>query len=246
MEGNSVTDLKPVPGKEPRSLAVEQRLHCFPGGLEERGEPDFFWGEMIGKGEIRQRIMKLRDALTPEEVAAKSGVIVRRLSELQEFREASTLMVFLSFGSEVQTDGIIRWGWENGKRIVVPRCRPEGRRLTPCLLEGFAELETGHYGIREPKAGLVRPVPAGEIGVVLVPAVAFDLRGYRIGYGGGYYDRFLPEVPRAARIGAAFTCQIVAGIPADPHDIPADRIVTEEEIITPSFPAGRASSPNCP
>jgi 5-formyltetrahydrofolate cyclo-ligase len=205
-----------------------------------------YQGEMIDKEEIRQRILTLRNAMTPEDVAVKSSVIVRRLMELKEFREPSTLMVFLSFGSEVQTDGIIRWGWENGKRIVVPRCRPEGRRLTPCLLEGFAELEAGHYGIREPKAGLVRPVPAGEIGVVLVPAVAFDRRGTRIGYGGGYYDRFLPEVPRAARIGAAFSCQIVAGIPADPHDIPVDRIVTEEEIITPSFPAGRPSFPNCP
>ena len=123
-------------------------------------------------------------------------------------------MIFLSFGSEVQTDGIIRWGRENGKRIVVPRCCPEGRRLTPCLIEEFAELETGSYGIREPKAELARPVPAGEIDAVLIPAVAFDRRGYRIGYGGGYYDRFLPKVPRSLRIGVAFSRQIVAEIPA--------------------------------
>ncbi len=201
---------------------------------------------MIEKKEIRKRILNLRNEMTPEEIAAKSGRIVRRVTELEAFREASTLMVFLSFGSEVQTDGIILWGWENGKRIVVPHCRPESRRLIPCLLEGFAELEAGYCGIREPKAGLARSVPAGEIGVVLVPAVAFDRRGARVGYGGGYYDRFLPEVPQAARIGAAFSCQIVAEIPADPHDVPVDRIVTEEEIISPSFPTGRPSSPNCP
>jgi len=199
---------------------------------------------MTGKKEIRKRILQLRNAMTPEEIATKSDEIVRRLTGFPEIREASVLMVFLSFGSEVRTDGIIRWGWENGKRIVVPRCFPEERRLMPCLLSDFSELETGHYGIREPKAGLVRAVPAGQVDVVLVPAVAFDRRGHRVGYGGGYYDRFLPEVPKGVRIGVAFCCQIIDDIPADPQDIPVKRIVTEEEIISPSFPAGRPSLPN--
>jgi 5-formyltetrahydrofolate cyclo-ligase len=188
---------------------------------------------MTDKKEIRKRILTLRNDMTPGEIAGKSGVIIRRLTELRELREASTLMVFLSFGSEVLTDDLLRWGWDAGKRIVIPLCRPEGRGLTPCLLGSFAELETGHYGIREPNAEIIRTVPREEIDAVLVPAVAFDRRGYRVGYGGGYYDRFLPEVPRAARIGAAFSCQIVAEIPADSHDVPADRIVTEQEIIIP-------------
>lgn len=189
--------------------------------------------EMTDKKEIRKGILTLRNDMTPGEIAVKSGVIIRRLTELRELREASTLMLFLSFGSEVLTDDLLRWGWDAGKRIVIPLCRPEGRGLTPCLLGSFAELETGHYGIREPNAEIIRTVPREEIDAVLVPAVAFDRRGYRVGYGGGYYDRFLPEVPRAARIGAAFSCQIVAEIPADFHDVPADRIVTEQEIIIP-------------
>jgi 5-formyltetrahydrofolate cyclo-ligase len=188
---------------------------------------------MNPKGDIRKQILALRDGLSQGEIAAKSGEIVRRLTELRELRDASTLMVFLSFGSEVLTDDLLRWGWDAGKRIVIPRCCPDDRGLTPCLLDGFAELGIGHYGILEPKADKIRPVPRGEIDVILVPAVAFDRRGYRIGYGGGYYDRFLPDVPQAARIGAAFSCQIVAEIPADSHDVPADRIVTEREIITP-------------
>ena len=193
---------------------------------------------MADKEEIRGRILKCRNRMTPEEITAKSGEIVLRLTGLPEIREAAVLMIYLSFGSEVQTDGILRWAWGNGKRIVVPRCRPEERRLTPCLLSGFSELETGHYGIREPKAERVRAVPAEEIDAVLVPAVAFDRRGYRVGYGGGYYDRFLPKVPRAARIGAAFACQMVGRIPAGPHDIPVDRIATEEGILFPTRPAG--------
>jgi 5-formyltetrahydrofolate cyclo-ligase len=188
-------------------------------------------GEMADKGEIRKKILELRNAMLPEEIAAKSGEIARRLTKLREIRESSTLMVFLSFGSEVLTDELIVWGWEAGRRIVVPFCRPKGRVLTPCLLSGFDELEKGHYGIREPKTDRLRPVPQEEIDAVLIPAVAFDRCGHRVGYGGGYYDRFLPEVPRAARIGAAFACQIVMEIPPDPHDVPVDRIVTEEELI---------------
>jgi 5-formyltetrahydrofolate cyclo-ligase len=166
-----------------------------------------------------------------EEIAAKSGEIVRRLKELREIRESSTLMVFLSFGSEVLTDRLIEWGWDAGKRIVVPLCRPEGRVLTPCLLGGFDELETGHYGIREPKAERLRVVPPGEIDAVLIPAVAFDRRGYRVGYGGGYYDRFLPKVPQAATIGAVFACQIVPEVPIDRYDVQVEKVATEDELI---------------
>ena len=193
---------------------------------------------MAGKEEIRERILKCRNRMTPEEIAAKSAEIVLRLTGLPEIREAAVLMIYLSFGSEVRTDGILRWAWGKGKRIVVPRCRPDEKGLRPCLLSGFSELETGHYGIREPKAEQVHAVPVEEIDVVFVPAVAFDRRGFRVGYGGGYYDHFLPEAPRAARIGAAFACQMVGRIPAGPHDIPVDRIVTEEGIISPTRPAG--------
>jgi len=186
--------------------------------------------EMADKQEIRKKIWSLRNGMTPEEIAAKSGLIIRRLTELRDLREASTLMIFLSFGSEILTDDLLRWGWEAGKRMVIPLCRPEDRSLTPCLLGSVGELEIGHYGIREPKAENIRPVLREEIDAILVPAVAFDLRGYRVGYGGGYYDRFLPEVPRAVRIGAVFSCQIVPEIPADPHDVRIDRIVTENGV----------------
>jgi 5-formyltetrahydrofolate cyclo-ligase len=188
--------------------------------------------DIDGKREIRKRILTLRNAMPPESITAKSDEIVRRLMELREIRDSSTLMVFLSFGSEVLTDDLIRWGWSEGKRIVVPLCRPESRELTPCRIDGFDELETGHYGIREPKTGRLRSVPRAEIDAVIVPAVAFDRRGYRVGYGGGYYDRFLPECPQAANIGAAFACQIVPEVPSDRYDLAVDRIVTEEGIIS--------------
>jgi 5-formyltetrahydrofolate cyclo-ligase len=118
-----------------------------------------------------------------------------------------------------------------GKRIIAPLCFPETRAMDPCIITDFSDLEIGNYGIREPKAACALVVPHEEIDVVLIPAVAFDRRRQRIGYGGGYYDRFLPKVPRAARIGVVFSCQIIDEVSVGPYDIPAQRIVTEEGVI---------------
>jgi 5-formyltetrahydrofolate cyclo-ligase len=185
------------------------------------------------KKEIRKRILKIRNAMPPEEIAEKSSRIVERLTKLHDIHGASTIMVFLNFGSEVETDGFISWGWEMQKRIIVPLCRPTEREMMPCILADFSDLEKGSYGIREPKSESAVVVPLEEIDAVLIPAVAFDRHGRRVGYGGGYYDRFLPRVPRAARIGVVFACQIVPEVRSDEHDIPAQRIVTERGIIVP-------------
>lgn len=187
-------------------------------------------GEAEEKEALRRRVLVIRDGLSAGAVAAMSGEIVRRLTALSEIRAAATLMVYLGFGSEVMTEGLIRWAWSAGKRVVVPLCAP-GRCLIPCRIEGFEEVEAGHYGIREPKAVCRRPVEPGGIDAVVVPAVAFDRRGGRVGYGGGYYDRFLPRAPQAARIGAAFAVQIVAAVPAGGLDVPMDMVVTEEGTI---------------
>ena len=189
---------------------------------------------MNSKTEIRKSLLSLRNSLSTKEITTGSSEIVARLMRIEEIRKAATLMVYLSFGSEVRTDDLIRWCWEEGKRIVVPFCHVESRELTACRIDGFDELKTGHYGIRAPKEGLLRPVDGREIEVILVPAVAFDRRGYRIGYGGGYYDRFLPRTPQAVKIGVAFASQIIEEIPVDGHDLPVDLIVTEREVIVPA------------
>ena len=98
-------------------------------------------------------------------------------------------------------------------------------------------MEPGRFGIREPKPQVGTPQAIADIDAILVPAVAFDRRGYRVGYGGGYYDRFLPELRgRAVRVGLAFACQLVDSVPAGAHDVPVDFIVTETEIIATGSP----------
>ncbi len=189
---------------------------------------------MTDKGDIRKRILRTRNAMTREEIASRSRAIVERLTGVDQIRGASTLMVYLGFGSEALIDDLILWGWGEGKRIAVPLCRPASRVLIACRIECFDELECGNYGIREPRSNLIRAIPQGKIDAVVVPAVAFDRQGHRLGYGGGYYDRFLPGASQAMRIGVAFARQIVAAIPADPHDVTMDQIVTERETIVPA------------
>ncbi len=172
--------------------------------------------------------------MTRSRIAGESRAVLKRLICLGPVQRASAMMAYLSFRSEVVTDGLILWGLKEGRRIAVPSCDPESRTLTPCLIGGLDEVAASHYGIREPKSHLCRPLPPEALDVVIVPAVAFDRQGYRIGYGGGYYDRFLRQAPQAARIGIAFACQIVDQIPAADHDIPMDGIVTGEGVIIPA------------
>lgn len=186
---------------------------------------------MKEKKEIRRQVLALRDSLTAREVEAKSRAVVERLIGLAEVREARTLMVYLAFAKEVNLDGLIEWGWGQQKRIAVPHCRPDTWSLTACRIDCFAELAPGHYGIRAPRDGGQRPITPEEIDAVIVPGAAFDRRGYRIGYGGGYYDRFLRTTAAASPIGAAFSCQLVPAIPLEPHDIPVCVVVTEGETI---------------
>lgn len=135
--------------------------------------------------------------------------------------------MFLSFGSEINTDFIIEWLWQQNKQVLVPLCRPETREMAMFPITAFSDLEPGYFGIREPKTNLRPPVAKEMIDLVAVPAVAFDRRGYRIGYGGGYYDRFLAGL-NIPRIGLAFSCQIIPEAPVDTYDLAVRGIVTEQ------------------
>jgi 5-formyltetrahydrofolate cyclo-ligase len=182
------------------------------------------------KKKIRKDILSLRNALPRAELETMSRNICRRFTHLPVVKDCSAVMIFLSFGSEINTDYLIEWLWQQKKKVLVPLCKPETREMDIISITTFADLEPGYFGIREPKRGLLPPVAREAIDLVVVPAVAFDRRGYRVGYGGGYYDRFLVgmDVPR---IGLAFSCQIVAEVPVDEYDLAVQGIVTEKEYI---------------
>lgn len=184
------------------------------------------------KKEVRRQVLERRDALPAEVIAQKSAAIWNRLAGLPEFIAARRVMFFVTFGSEVLTDPMIRTARAQGKEVAVPKTVPKEKRLIPSLLLDLEEdLAVGHYGVREPMPAALRPVDPATLDLVIVPGVAFTEKGQRLGYGAGFYDRFLLLAPQARRVAIAFDLQVVPWLPVGEHDLPVHTIVTETRVI---------------
>jgi 5-formyltetrahydrofolate cyclo-ligase len=182
------------------------------------------------KSALRRAVLVRRDAISPQEIRRRSAAASSRLFGLPEFADARVVMFFVSFGSELDALPMIRQALAEGKQVAAPRADPETRELTPCEIRDVeADLAPGAHGIREPKAHCPA-VRVEEIEVVLVPAAAWGEDGYRVGYGGGYYDRFLGRLPRAWRIGLGLEVQVVPAVPHGEHDLPVQMLVTEAAV----------------
>lgn len=197
---------------------------------------------MITKTEIRKITLKKRELQSPGEVAEKSAAILKRLFSLEQFGEAGVVMAYMSFRNEVSTDELIRHCLSSGKRVVVPRVEKSVPDASGGVVrslgvyeikEAGKDMVTGAMGIAEPDVSALRRVNPLEIDLVVVPGVAFDIKKNRIGYGGGYYDRFLPALrPDCLKAAAAFELQVYDSVPAAAYDYPVDIIVTEDRIIS--------------
>lgn len=180
------------------------------------------------KKEIRKQALAERDNIPPERRMAMSREIEARLFDLPEFRSAQVVMFFASFRSEVDTETMIRRALRSGKRVILPKVA--GKELTLYEIRDFdADVETGAWGIPEPKP--LVPAKLEKIDLMIMPGAAFDEQGNRLGYGAGFYDKLLPAF-KGATIALAFEAQILSNVPADPHDAPVKKIVTEKRVIT--------------
>lgn len=187
----------------------------------------------MDKKELRHRIIKCRDDLTAAEISEKSSLIAGKLIELPSYGKAERIMFFVSFGSEVDTRAMIEEAISCGKAVLVPKAVPSTRELIPSkLLDWHDDLAPGAYGIPEPLEAALRPQSPSTIDLLIVPGVAFDLKGNRLGYGGGYYDRFFSllrdDVPLVALV---FDCQIKTEVPVDEWDRRVDYVITEKRTI---------------
>jgi 5-formyltetrahydrofolate cyclo-ligase len=185
------------------------------------------------KKELRKKVQELRDAIDPERRKLLSARVADNLWSVPEFTAAESILFFISFRSEVDTVPMIRRALDEGKVVCVP-CTDDGDKsmVASRILDLGADLELGNYDIPEPKKECLRPIAAEEIDVVLMPGVAFDLSGGRLGYGGGYYDRFLEKCgPRCALIAVAFEIQIIEHVPCADHDHHIHKVVTESRVI---------------
>jgi 5-formyltetrahydrofolate cyclo-ligase len=190
------------------------------------------------KKALRNLIESRRSALGDSERRSKSARICRNLQELPLFANASfkacTVFAYMPTRYEADISGFLEWLWQRGCRVLVPKTAPAEGRMSLHEIRGFDDCVAGHWGIREPRDTIPAWEDLAEIDAVLVPGVAFDLAGRRLGYGGGYYDRFFADLEKKlgadgqpVRVAAVFDCQIVSEVPADRHDMAVNLIVTE-------------------
>lgn len=181
------------------------------------------------KSELRKIFQQSRQELGDEARAEKSACIVRRVEEDSDWQSAKVVCIYVWFKDEVQTDALIQSAWKDGKTVCVPRCGKDGEdKIVLHEIHSFDDLAPGAYGIREPIPDSTRVVAISDVDAFIVPGVAFDRQGNRLGWGGGFYDWALSRAKEAKKIALAFSCQIVDALPAESHDIKMDKVVCEE------------------
>lgn len=192
------------------------------------------------KRPIRTQLLAQRRHCSAEDCLRLSLLIQTRFLDSSAYRQAGCIGLYCPMLNEVQTELLARRCLADGKRLSYPRIK--GALLEFVAVSGLGELAPGSYGIPEPTGEHLVPYP--ELELLVVPGVAFDLSGHRLGYGKGYYDRALALCgPVLERVGFAYEFQVVAQLPADPHDCRLTRLVTEQRILHFS-PGGEGDLPN--
>ena len=181
------------------------------------------------KKQLRQQLLEKRRRLSAAQREQCSAQACRHLLACERVMEGEVIMAFYPFGDEVDILPFIEEALHRGKEIWLPRTIPDKRELVPYRYTGKQMLKQGPYGIWEPDPEKAQTVDADRVDTILVPGVGFDRQGGRIGYGAGYYDRFLAGLGhRPYLLGVGFSVQVVERVPMEPHDMLLDAILTEE------------------
>jgi 5-formyltetrahydrofolate cyclo-ligase len=192
------------------------------------------------KKRLREKLLRRRNTIPSALKVQKEASIEKRLFDLEEFKKAKSILLYVSFRSEVDTTRYLKDIIKLGKKLILPVVDSRHKVLKLYKVKDTSELETGYMGIPEPGIKEGRRFALKDIDIVVIPGTGFDLKGNRLGYGGGYYDRLLSyESKQLARvenhiptIALAFEEQIGEEIPAEPHDIKVDMIITDERLIS--------------
>ena len=177
---------------------------------------------------LRNRMRAVREALPASACDARSAEIAKRLVALPELERAATILAFASIRNEVRMQPSMQAAWAAGKRVALPRVVGEELRLH--LVDPDTTLIEGAFSVPEPPETATRVQP-DEVDFALVPGLAVDPRGYRIGYGAGYYDKLLPKLGRACTCAVAYDFQLISEVPELPFDVAVDLVVTDERVI---------------
>jgi 5-formyltetrahydrofolate cyclo-ligase len=188
--------------------------------------------EKSNKNDLRKKFAQKRDRLTPVARARDSAIIRQRVFNLPEWKKARTILAYVSFRSEVETHSLIQDALNQNKRMVLPVIDPTTKTIHLSELKTWGDLAAGAHGIFEPAEAFRKRVEPFEVNLVLVPGLAFDRGGGRLGMGGGYFDKLLVQIPATPRIALAYSIQVQkTPLPMHDHDIHMQAIVTEKEVI---------------
>jgi len=173
-----------------------------------------------------------RNSISRGEIMEKSAVIQKRVLELPIYQESKTIGLYASFNNEVSTSILFDKALEDGKKVLFPYIRKADRELAFLPVRGLDELELGQFGIMMPPFGEGKDDYIGDIELLVIPGVSYDLKGGRIGYGGGFYDKTLHKLAKLPFIVAlAYEFQVLDELPMLPHDIRVNAVVTEQRVI---------------
>ncbi|MFD0588865.1 5-formyltetrahydrofolate cyclo-ligase [Paenibacillus sp. GCM10027627] len=202
--------------------------------------------EGLDKAAFRSQMAGRRNGICSELRKEWSEAAGMRLTKWMQSRDYRSVMVYISFRSELDLSSFIEWCWEQGIEVIVPRCIPADRTMELYRLADWDELEAGSYGILEPDPNRAKRLQQTVWpDVIVVPGLAYDLQGGRLGYGGGYYDRFADAAVEAIGklskekrkkpiwLGAGYEAQLVERVPLEAHDLQLNGIVTEKEVYEP-------------
>lgn len=185
---------------------------------------------MEEKDTIRKQMKQCRRALSEEECREAGRKTAENLLQLPELRECRTVFAYLSRGGEVPTLELAVKLLETGRRVAVPKVTGDGR-MEFFEIHSLAECSAGAYGILEPETEVILYPEAGAHPVILLPGLAFTARGERLGYGGGYYDRYLKRYPEVFRAALAYEFSLLPELPSEEHDERADILILPERVI---------------
>ncbi len=183
------------------------------------------------KQQLRVKLLAKRRELPQAEIVSRSKEMAQQLYAWPYYQQAKVIMLFLSMPDEPQMDEILKDAWQQGKTVCVPHMRSEFGIMDAAIIENHQELVKGRFNLLVPDPTQLTLIDPCLIDVILVPAVAYDCAGNRLGMGAGYYDRFIPQALQAVRIGAIWTTQMIDQVPCDPYDKPVHYLLREDGIV---------------
>ncbi len=184
----------------------------------------------MDKTKVRESIIAKLENLSGKEKEAIESQLHQYLFNTELWKNANHIGVTMSQGFEWNTRPIIEKAWEQKKLVSVPKCSPTDKTLQFHVLESYDQLETVFYNLLEPKPEETKKTEKQHIDLLLVPGNVFNKEGYRIGFGGGFYDRFLTDYPNKT-ISLISTLQLVDNLPIESHDLPVQHVITEDGMI---------------